>query len=425
MKKKLNFKRLRDLFNQFRRGIFLVMSASILNNIINMLSNMVITRILAKQEYGIWSYTLNIYSYLNLITGLGLLLGAFQFGAENRGKEEEFKYYKYCLKMGLIVNTILVGGFLLATFWGTFALQEALPFIRAILPIILLEYVFQLMLTILRCENRINEYAKVLNWNTMLLAIGHCIGALFGVWGVLIGRYLGAIFSVILVLLKTKKEIYKLYNAKMFKHRETKALWHHSLFTGVSSALNWLLYLLDVSMIAALLQDAETVALYKVATLIPTALAFIPNGVITCILPDIIKNNKNRKWLQKNIFKAYLGLGALNFTVCGILMVFAPAIISVLSGEQYLAAVPVFRVLVCGYFVSGTFRSLSTNILAGLRCVNYNLFLSVMSCICDIVFNYFFILKYGMIGAAYATFGVDIVVSFFAFGCLTKKIYME
>ena len=68
-----------------------MLTANVLNKVVAMVSNMVITRVLTKPEYGIWSYVLNIYSYVGLLTGLGLLSGAFQFGAENRGKEEEFR----------------------------------------------------------------------------------------------------------------------------------------------------------------------------------------------------------------------------------------------------------------------------------------------------------------------------------------------
>lgn len=412
------------LFAQLRRGILPMMSANILNNIVNMLSNMIITRILTKSEYGIWSYTLNIYSYLNLITGLGLLSGAFQFGAENRGQEKEFQYYKFCLKTGLLINSILVLVFWGITIFVPFALPEASPFIRTIAPIILLEYIFQLLQTILRCQERIKDYARDLNVNTILSVLGNCVGALFGVWGVVVGRYLAVLLSVIFVGRKTWKEIWKINGSKILKYREIKSLWHYSLFTGTCSALNNLLYLLDVSMIASLLHNSEQVAVYKMATLIPTALYFIPNSIVICVLPEIIRNNKNSAWLRENVAKYYLYLGGLNIVLGILLIILAPLIITILSGTQYLGGVPVFRILACGYVVAGTFRSLSTNILVGLRCVNYNLFLSIVSGVCDIIFNYFCIQQFGMVGAAYATLGVDIIASVLAFGYLFKKVYI-
>ena len=76
------------IWTQLQKGILQVFSASVINKIVAMFSNMVLTRMLAQNEYGIWSYVLNFYSYAHLIMGLGLVAGALQFGAENRDTPE-------------------------------------------------------------------------------------------------------------------------------------------------------------------------------------------------------------------------------------------------------------------------------------------------------------------------------------------------
>jgi len=413
------------IWKKLSKGILQMFGANVLNKVVSMLGNMVITRMLTKTEYGIWSCVLNTYSYLNLISGLGLLSGAFQFGAENRGKEEEFQYYKFCLKIGLIIDTILVIGFFIATFVIDFSMSEANPYLRTIAPMILFDYVFQILLTILRCENRISEYANILNVNTILLTVGTCGGAYFGIEGVIIGKYIAYVVSLIQVIFHTKDEVKRINKTRSIPWKHTVELWHYSIFTGISSALNVMLYLIGVSMIATLISDPVEVAYYKVATLLPNALVFIPNSVITCILPNIVANNKNYPWLKKNIGISFVGLGALNVIICGVGILFAPIIITILSGEQYLSAVPAFRVLMFSYFVSGTFRSLSINILAALRCVNYGLLISVISLICNIVFNYLFVEQYGTIGAAYATLGVVVVTAVLSFVYLIYKLQKE
>ena len=183
---------------------------------------------------------------------------------------------------------------------------------RTYIPILLLEYVLNLLLTILRCENRVKEYAHVLNVNTILLAIGTCFGALYGVIGVIIGKYVAFVISLFQLTLRIRPEIGKLRYAKNLQWKKTGALWHYSLLTGVSSTLNTVLYLLDVSMIAAMIRSASELATYKVATLIPTALTFIPNSLVVCILPDIITNRDNVVWLRRHIKKCFLILGVMN-----------------------------------------------------------------------------------------------------------------
>ena len=414
-----------SLFIKLKNGILQVMGSNVINKIIAMLSNMVITRLMTRTDYGVWSYTCNIYSYLTLVSGLGLISGALQFGAENKGKEEEFQYYKFCIEAGVIIDTILIGCFLIVTSSISFRIKASVPYIRVISFVLILEYLMNVLLNVLRCENRIKEYAKALNINTIIGAILTCIGALLGIKGLVVARYLSVIAALVYIGIIIRPELKKIINTTRIAFNKTTSLWRFSLTTGASSAMNCVLYLLDVSMIASLIGDAETVAIYRIATLIPNALTFIPSSVVTAILPQIIYNKDNREWLKTNIKKAYIGLGLLNFVIVVILILLAHWVILFINGEKYLSAVPALRILATGYFVSGTFRTLSVNILAAKHYVGFNLVISIVSILCDILFNYLFISKIGMIGAAYATFGVELITAIMGFSCLFYVIYIK
>lgn len=400
-----------------------MMSASVLNKVVSLISNVLVTRLLSVQEYGLWIFVQNQYSYLVLISGFGLLSGAFQFGTENRNQKEEFEYYSYCLKNGLLINSVLLLICFILSFWMDFSLEGVQGYLRVYLPILLLEYILNLLLTVLRCENRISEYARILNLNTVLIALGTCVGALWGITGIIVGKYLSYLFSIAQVVKKTRTESKKIKAAQRIRWPQTRSLWHYSLFVGASSAMNCLIHLMDISMIANLIKDPILVAVYKVATIIPVALSFIPNSIVVALLPNIVQNRNNIPWLKKNIKKMFLGMGLFNLVLCCGLYLFAPIVIAVMSGKQYLSAVPIFRILIAGYFFEGTFRLLSTNILAGLRCVNYGLFVSITSAVIDIVFNLMLIPNYEMAGAAYASLGAMVVSALLAFGYLIWMIY--
>lgn len=417
LKKKLN-----SIWRQFKSGMFQMLTANALNRVIAMLSNMVITRILSRSDYGIWSYVLNMYSYFNMITGFGLLSGAFQFGAENQGKEAEYCYYKYCLKTGVLIDSVLVVAFLMASAFITFTFDNATLYIRWYIPIIIFEYILNLLFTVFRCENRIKDYAFLLNVNTILIALGTCIGACFGVMGVIIGKYIACILSFCCAVSKSGNEIKKIRRALNYKFSQVKELWHYSIFAGLSSALNSLVYLVDVSMIANIIKNEVDVANYKVATLIPNSLAFIPASVMVCILPTFIKHKDNPVWVRKSVIKIFTGMSIANIVICTACWLLAPFIITLLSGKQYLDAVPIFRILIIDYFISGSFRYVSSNILSAMRFVNYGLFICVVSTVLDIGLNYWFISNYGTIGAAYATFCVVIISSLLAIGYLIYKV---
>ena len=418
-------KYLSQLWRFVKNGFMQMLSANVLNKIVAMLSNMVITRVLTVADYGSWSYILNVYTYFSLVAGFGLTSGAFQFGAENRGGEKEFQYYAYCLKRGLLLNVGLVVFGIGFAYFVKLPLENIKLLLISYFPMLLLEYIMNLFVIILRCQNRIKEYARVLNTNTVLIALGTCAGSFWGISGVIAGKYIAYIASVALLMRLMKDETLRLFSQNMLEGNEIRKLWNFSIISCISSAMNSLLYLLDVSMITALLGSAEDTAIYKVATLAPNALAFIPSSIIVCILPNIVHNNKNRGWLKSHVRTYYLGMGAANLAIAGTAIAMAPLIIRILSGEQYLPAVPYFRILLIGYFISSTFRSLSGNILFALKKVKINMITSVISGCLDIVLNYYFITGFGVAGAAVATVTAETIASAIAFSYTYYYIYLR
>ena len=413
-----------ELYEKLKEGILRTLSANVINKAIGLLSSMVITRLLSTTDYGIWSYVLNIYSYLTLITGFGLISGALQFGAENKGGGKAYSFYNYCTRTGLLIDIILVTAFSAVIAFVQLPIEGAKPFVLGMLPVLLAEYVNSIGQSILRAQNRINEYANVLNVNTILIAVGTCGGALLGLWGVVIGRYLAYFLSAAYLIRLLRNDLRLIQKADTLNKSDKKQLWHYSIFTGASSAMNCVVYYIDITLIAALIKTATDIAVYRVGTLIPNALQFIPSSVIVAILPTIIYNREDIAWVRRNVKKTYIGLCALNTIVVGILLIAAPLIIRIISGERYLASVPVLRILAVGYFLSGTFRSLSLNLLAAFRRVHFGLFIAILTCALDVGLNYYLIQGYGMIGAAYATFLVDAITAAISFGyvvCLLRK----
>lgn len=396
-------------FSKVRSGVVHTLSANILNKIIGMISTMIITRMFTTTDYGILSYVLNIYSYLTLISGLGLISGNIQFATENKGQGKAYSYYKYCLSMGLLVDIVIATISMLLLSIFKLPIEGAKSYILMYIPLLLLEYIIAIIQGILRSRNQIKEYAQLLNINSISIAIGTCGGAFFGVLGVIIGRYVASIITLIYAGFSSKEIVEYVRLAEGLDKKEKSALWNYSILVGASSAMNLLVHQLDVTLIAVMVKTAEDVGLYKVGTIIPNALEFIPSALVIAILPSIIYHKNEAEWIRENIKKTYLYLLLLNAVLTTVVISTAPLIIKVVSGEKYLSVLPIFRILTIGYFFSGTFRGLSVNLLAAFRRVKFGLLVSVTTCITDIIFNYLFIMKFGVIGAAYATLLAAIV----------------
>lgn len=410
------------IHNRIKSGTFSVLIANIINKAVGMLSSMIITRIVPTDDYGVWSYTLNIYSYLLLISGLGLATGAMQFGTENQGDKKAGIFFKYCIKTGTIIDFIIITVFGLIMIKAVLPIPRAKHYIIAILPMLLIEYIMSIAQAMLRSQNRIREYARALNINAILLTVGNFAGAFVGINGMLAGRYLADIVSFGFISHYLFKDYKSVLKAGKLETKEKKELWRYSLYTGASAAMNMLVYSLDITLIATLIKKESEIAIYRIGTIIPNTLYFIPNSIIVAILPNLIYHRKDIDWIKNEVRKVVMPLGGFNILMCSILILLAPHVISFFASSKYLASVPVLKVLTIGYLVSGTFRSLSVNILASLRRVKFGLLISVTSCILDVLLNILLITEMGSIGAAYATLVVDIVTAAMSFGYLLYLI---
>lgn len=409
---------IKALLEKLKSGVVRLLSANVINKAVGMISTMIIMRLLTKNEYGIWGYALNIYSYLLLITGFGLVSGGLQFGTENQGKGKAYSYFRYCIKTGVLIDSAIVVIAEVAVCLIHLPIDGSKPYVTTLIPILIPEYLLALGQAILRAQNRIKEYARVLNINTFLIMVGTCGGAVFGIKGIIVGRYISCLLSIYMEFRLIGIDVKGIKESEALSREEKVQLWHYSIFTGLSSAMNCLVYSLDVTLIAELIKNASDIGDYKAGATIPNALQFIPVSVVISILPTVIYNRKDIKWVRKYLKKVYLGMIAVNLVISAGILLFAPFIIRLISGNGYEAAVPVLRILTLGYFFSGTFRNLSCNLLASFRRVSFGLFISVMTCVLDLVLNYIMIKEYGMIGAAYATLIVDIIAAILSFGYL-------
>lgn len=267
----------------------------------------------------------------------------------------------------------------------------------------------------LRINVENQHYSIMTTINTVFVTVGTIVGALLaGINGVVASRYLAMGASVLTA--------YALYDVPLFIKRDSLNKSEKSDLLGiatislVNNGLSQILYLLDVFVIGLVMTNENIVATYKVATQIPNALAFIPTCIVTYIYPLFASHNNECGWCLKR-YKQLLGfMSIVNASISLFLVLFAPLIISIVFGRNYLDAVPVFRILSVSYFFSGTFRTIAGNLLVAQRKLKYNMFVAVFSGTVNIIADFCFIFWWEEIGAALATFLVVLITSIMAVG---------
>ncbi len=398
MKKKI----IGDLVKSTKRGLFHIVGANVLHNVIAFSVSFVLVRILTKTEFGQFAYARNIINMLYIIGGMGIESGIMQFctRADETGKRSS--YLHFGVRIEIWFGLALGFGILIFTHFVPLPVEGSTLLLRIMAFLPLCFHLFQAGLQYLRSLfwNHAYAYMNLTNSSLMLIfAISG--GLLFGVQGAALFGYFSFVISAVVVFILIRKES-KLKDGRINLNRQEKrGFLNYSVTAMLTNSITQVLYLIDTFLIGLIITDADKVATYKIATVIPFALNFIPKSLIVFVFPYLIKHKDHN--LRKLLQKIQLYLGGLNIMIFSFLFLLAPWIIRYLFGAQYLEAVTPFRILSFGYFVAGTFRIPIGNTIASQLKIKYNLIVGIVTTVLHVGLDIWLITTYGIVGASIAT----------------------
>ncbi|WP_343347377.1 oligosaccharide flippase family protein [Terrisporobacter petrolearius] len=422
----INTKIANKVYSLKKTGFFHIFGSSVINKIIAFMSSAILVRVLTKDEYGTFTYAWNIFSFILLLNGFGINFGILQICSEN-SKDDNLNYQilKWGTKYGTIIDIIIAIIILLIALLIPLPIENSnyVLGLLCIMPILIL--LFEIQSSYLRANRYTIEFSKISMLNTFFVFVFSVIGAyIFREIGLVLGRYLAYLITIIYGL----KFIHKDTNPNIHIDIDSsikKEMKKISFISMINSGLSQVLYLLDVFIIGLVVSNESIIASYKVGTMIPSALSFIPMSLVTYIYPYFAQHYNDREWCLKKYKTITCWFGLFNLIFSLLLFIFAPMIIKVLFGIQYLDAIVPFRILTVSYFFSGTFRVIAGNILVTQKQLKFNMFVAVLSGIINVLADYYFIKMWGSNGAALATLIVVLLTSilniFYLVKILKKK----
>lgn len=394
-----------------KTGFFHIFGGSTINKIVGFLSSFVLVRILTKTEYGVFTYAWNIYSIVLLFNGLGMEAGVLQMCSESGGNTAYMRgICSYGTRSGMLVNVLLALVLLGVGLLAPLKVNGAgdLLVLLCLLPMAQLAY--NLTTACLRAQKRNQEFSRLSITNTAMVFLFTAAGALLmREKGMALGYYGAYIISALLGFFHLHVRLVD--PRAQLEKRDQRALRSIAFVSMCNNGLSQLMYLLDVFVLGIVDPQETLLASYKVATIIPSALTFIPLALVTYLYPYFAQNRHDGVWCLKRYKTTLLGLGGLNMLISASLFALAPLVIRLMFGAQYLDAVPVFRLLAVNYFVSGTFRILSGNLLVTQRKLSFNLLVALISGGVNVAADFLFIGWWGPMGAALATVLVTLISS--------------
>ena len=403
-----------------RTGFFHILGGSVLSRLLGFFSTAILVRILTKTEYGVFTCAWNIYSIVLLANGMGMEAGVLQLCSERSG---DLSYARricgFGTRFGLAFDALLMGVLLAVGLFVPLRIGGAGELLILLAALPMGKLLFSLTAAHLRAQKQNQSYARFSVIHALLVLAATAAGALlFRQKGLILGYYAAYALSALLALCRIRSPLFS--REGKLDRADRRALLGVSFVSMCNNGLSQLLYLLDVFVLGILTASEDILAAYRVATVIPTALSFLPTSLAMYLYPYFAQKRSDGTWCMRSYRAILLGLGSVNLLICGALILFAPWILRLLFGAVYLDTVPVFRILSVSYFFSGTLRTLSGNLLVTQRKLKFNFFVAVFSGVLNLAADLILIPLWGSAGAALATLLVVLVTGLLNTACLIR-----
>lgn len=416
----MNFTSLKEKYNRMSipvKASLWYTICNVINKGIALLSTPIFTRILTEEQYGTFAVFQSWYSIFIIFTSLNVFLGGYQKGLILF--ENDIKKFT-ASQLGL--TTTITCAFLLlylinSNFWsGIFDLPKNLMIAMFV------ELLFMPALELWSSQQRFNyKYQKYIAI-TLVMSIFSIVGGVIAVLNssyklearVYTDVFSKFVFAFILFILifKTGKCFFE------------KKYWKYALVFNLPLIPHYLSnYILNQSdriMIGRMVGNTQA-AYYSVAYTISTMMMLITSAINNSLTPYIYRTLENRN--SKNIKKSTKPILVLVASLCLITMAFAPEVIKIFAGNQYLDAIyiippvatSVFFIFLYSLFSTIEYFYQKTGFIATATCLSAAL---------NLILNFIFIKIFGYYAAGYTTVVCYICLAIFHY-IFYKKVLKQ
>ncbi len=388
---------IQDFFK--RKGAY-VFSAAVLSKLLSLLLSIVVIRILTKEDYGNLMYAYTVISFIMPFMGMGIFQSFLKYAPVQKFMYERKILFKYVFVGGIIASLILIVLLLILTPFITINTSGAYGYLLIFSALILSLFIFESIKNYLRIFYLNKAYAQ--------LEILHAV--LIFVLASTLTFYIGAYgFILALVLVPLGLSLWLLLTndilsvAKDRLNVSKKQLWFYGIYTSLGGLVSQLIFSVDLISIGNLLEDAKWVAQYKALSLIPFSLMFLPGVIIRTDFVKLVQESNNRAFLIQYV-KNYLFLFLMISSFLLVSVYFLDVwVVRVVFGESYLEQSNLLMIFSIGIVGAFLFRVPFGNLMVAIGWTKINTVISVLTLVADVILNYFWIQKWGIMGAAYAT----------------------
>lgn len=407
------------------RNTYLVFIGNILSAFFAFVFTVILVRKLEFAEVGYFSALLSFLLLISDLTdiGIGSTLSTF---VPNLQKDKK-QLYSF-IKTSFILQTVL------ALFVTTVILIFSAVLSSILFHTITFAYLIRITALGIFCSILVNYFQFLLSSQQLFLKVSF-LSALGGILRIILLGIILLAFTlnvdtavwiqtlmVIILFLVSFYFVGTNFLSGKLSRVELKKILSFAYFLGIARGLTALASRLDVLMLIAL-TDATQAGIYSTASRVISIYPLLSGSFSTVIAPKL-SSIKDKKGLKDFMIKVTLAtIGIIATIVC--LIIFAQPFLTLLFGPKAEPAVSVFQLLLVSMiFFVGSIPAVSLAIyyLRKPKILSIN---SVIQLFIVIGGNFFFIPRFGRIGAAYSViiaFGITLfLTSYLVYRDLQKK----
>ena len=400
-------------------GFFFIVISDSFAKIVAFCGGTILVGILSKSDYGMYSYINNAYSILVAMGDMGSVTAMFEFTQGNYNDEARFRgFSSYGLRRCLLFNCIPVISILLSPYFYPYVVDGAEKMVLYLCGLPLIKNLTFFLQVNLRANLKNNKYSAV---NVFSILVHYIILIPFaykgGVFAALCAGYVYELATLALALFMNRGLLHiSKKHTVCLSVSDKRKFGKFAVLSQINALGATFLTLLDVFMIGLIYSNEEIIASYKVATVIPSAVAFIPTSIMVYASPFLSRNYQ--KYAEAS--KIYRKIILCTVCVCTFIAIVgittASWLLPLIFGKQYSDAIICYIILLIGFLFNGGLYIPSVVAINSQRKVGVTFCITVCSGAANIFLDTILIYRYGSIGAAVATAGVSIISGLAAFG---------
>lgn len=403
------FAKLRDEGARLLKGgFFHIFTGTFLNKAVTMISSIIVARIVNKESYAYLSYADTIYGYLALFGGLGLSTAILKTCAGNTKKQNDLAYLKYAFKVGSTYEVLITIAVVSICLFSVLPFEEAKKYILVTALYPLMNYILDLMLCYLRAKQQNKRYAWISFFHSgliCLLSIAFVIA--IDAIGLIYARYISLLIIGVIVWLLVRNLLCKSKEERIstvsLSKQEKKTMLSMGVALMIANAFSGMMPYNESMLIGHIMEDEATLADFRVASLLPQMILLVTQAVNVYYFP-IVSEMDNHK---VNVRRKVIHIGLLNLSIVSVAfcigIAVTPKLITMLYGEKYTGAISISYMLWIVRSMNAAIRMVPMNMLIAIGKYRFNLLMSILASIIQLISDYYFISKYGVIGIVYGT----------------------